>query len=206
MKTFLNIRGTNGSGKSTLARALMERLGAKGCKIDLTPDAMGYANPQRTLLACGSYENMAGGFDKIRTFEMQRDAVRHALGIAHESGVVVGEGVLASGVFSSWADFADELVQAGHRVIWAFMRTPVEECLRRIYARNGGKPIKEENVTGKSSGVEKTRQRAHLRRSIISVDLPYLGEADAAEEIVRAAIAEDGPRLEAAIVRWGTRL
>jgi predicted ABC-type ATPase len=194
MKTFVNIRGTNGSGKSTLARRFFGENDAtvslvnqtfrherKGV-VEMVPlHVKGRINPDTLTCVIGNYDTMAGGLDKVKLFAGQFAAIEAALALA-DVQTVVAEGVLASTVFGSWAEHATKLAERGHRVIWAFMTTPVEVCLRRIQQRNGGKPIKEELVRDKWSQIDKVRQRAELHRGITVVQLPFEREWEALQE------------------------
>lgn len=190
MKTFLNIRGTNGSGKSTLARRFF---GEHDAEVELVNQTFarekkqddgttttehvhvrvtGQMNPDNLTCVVGNYGTMAGGLDKVKFFEAQFKAIEVALALPDVS-LVVGEGVLASTVFGSWAEHAKKLISEGHRVIWAFMTTPVAECLARIQKRNGGKPIKEDLVKDKWSQIDKVRQRAELVPGLTVAQLPF---------------------------------
>jgi predicted kinase len=178
MKTFLNIRGTNGSGKSTLARKFF---GEHDATIDLcsfktksgkTKHVTGRINPDNATCVVGDYSTMAGGLDKVPTFALQFEAIEAALAL-EDVETVVAEGVLASTVLGSWAEHALLLHDAGHRVVWVFMTTPLEVCLQRIYDRNGGKPFKESLVADKLTQIDRVRQRAECRDWIDTALLPY---------------------------------
>lgn len=189
MKTFLNIRGTNGSGKSTLARSLF---GPNPTTVSLvsylnraqrTKLATGRLNEQTRVCVVGDYSTMAGGLDKLPSFEVQLQAVESALSLPNVQ-VVVAEGVLASTVLGSWAAHAKKLSLQGHRVVWAFLTTPVEVCLARIQQRNGGKPIKENLVRDKWNQIDRVRQRAELIREITVVQLPFGREKETLQELL----------------------
>lgn len=184
MKTFLNIRGTNGSGKSTLARRFF---GEHDATVNLVSYvnksgkpkwATGQVNPDNLTCVVGSYDTMAGGLDKLPSFDIQFQAIEAALALP-DVDLVVAEGVLASTVLGSWAEHAKKLIGGGHRVIWAFMSTPVPVCLQRIQARNGGKPIKEDLVRDKWTQIDRVRQRAELVRGLTVLQLPFEQEWDA---------------------------
>lgn len=193
MKTFLNIRGTNGSGKSTLARRFFgEHDGELVLVNDTFPtkkkgpvqiEVTGILNPDTHTCVIGDYSTGAGGLDKVKTFAAQFAAIDAAL-LLPDVSVVVAEGVLASTVFGSWAEHAKKLITEGHRVIWAFMSTPVKTCLERIQVRNGGQPIKEDLVLDKWNQIDKVRQRAELVRGLTVAQLPFEGEWEAVSELL----------------------
>lgn len=190
MKTFLNIRGTNGSGKSTLARRFFgeddatANLAGYVNKSGKPKWATGRVNPNTMTCVVGNYDTMAGGLDKLPSFDIQFKAIEAALALP-DVDLVVAEGVLASTVLGSWADHAKKLISEGHRVIWAFMSTPVPVCLARIQERNGGKPIKEDLVKGKWVQIDRVRQRAELVRGLIVTQLPFEGEWEALQAILK---------------------
>jgi predicted ABC-type ATPase len=181
MRAFINIRGTNGSGKSTLARSFFPN----GLELHLIND------PSRKLLVVGQMNlkgdvlvgrypedpKKIGGLDTIRAFDIQREAIRRSFELG--TGNVFAEGILCSTVFGSWATFADEMASVGRRVLWAYLDTPVEECLRRIQVRNGGQPIKEDLVRDKVRAIEATKKRALAHPSISVAILGPTGEEKA---------------------------
>lgn len=202
MKTLVNLRGTNGSGKSTLARRFF---GEHDGEVELVNETfprekkqeggtvvtehvpvrvVGRINPDNRTCIVGSYTTGAGGLDKVKFFAAQFLAIERALALP-DVQIVVAEGVLSSTVFGSWAEHAKKLISEGHRVIWAFMTTPIDTCLARIQSRNGGKPIKEDQVRDKWVQIDKVRQRAELVRGLIVVQLPFEQEWDTLQAALR---------------------
>lgn len=194
MKTFVNIRGTNGSGKSTLARQFFGENDGEVVLVNgpfplkkgmVDVRVTGRVNPDTQTCVVGSYTTMAGGLDKVKTFGAQFAAIDAALALP-DVELVVAEGVLASTVFGSWAEHTRSLIAKGHRVIWAFLTTPVVECLRRIQVRNGGKPIKEDLVRDKWEQIDKVRQRAELVPGLIVASLPVGVEFEMIEALLNS--------------------
>lgn len=192
MGTFIQIRGTNGSGKSTLARALMA--GSDGKVGTISIPVLRYTTekgrerivPATLGWRCailGDYSTMAGGLDKVPTFALQQEAVAAAL---EQFNVVVAEGVLASTVYGSWATFAHALHDGGHRTIWAYLQTPIETCLARIRQRNGGKPIKEEQVRDKVRAIAATRRKVRVEDNIATPLLPLGAEKEFLNQLIAA--------------------
>lgn len=166
---ILNIRGCNGSGKSTLARGLLSdraahwNVGGVTCTYD------------PPLLLVGPYLGKnTPGCDCLKTFDDTRAAIRAALKIGVEN--IVFEGVVISTVYSSWAAFDDEL---GRRVTWAFLDTPLDVCLARIQARNGGKPINEQLVADKVKAI------ATVRRKVLADGRDVIDLGEDALDVVR---------------------
>ena len=176
---IINLRGTNGSGKSTVARDLIERQ----MKLDRVPgehpisgryltvllDAtkvntggprhvVGYHLPEFDLCVVGRYETDCGGCDGIKTQDLIYAAVTAA---AKRYRNVLFEGVIVSTIFERYLTLSRALVRSkAGPFVWAYLDTPGELCLRRIQARNGGKPIKEELVLNKLASIARTREKA----------------------------------------------
>lgn len=192
---ILQIRGTNGSGKSTLARAFVAP--------DASPvDLATYEVPRKSgsrqrwvegtvsildgvsVAVIGSYKTACGGMDGIPTFELARRAIYRGAELAAH---VLCEGVLASTVFGSWAAFGRKMDEAGYPFALAYLQTPVDVCLERIAARNGGKEIDERLVRDKVRAVAATREKA-MAAGLQVYDLP-LGDEEAA---LRAILRGEG--------------
>lgn len=160
---IINIRGTNGSGKTTLARSLLDESTIR--QVDIGGYACTTDRAGRVLLV-GPYDGLkTGGCDRLPNFATMREVIA-AAALLYEH--VVFESVLVSGVYKSWADFDDSL---GRGVVWAYLHTPVEECIKRVYARNGGKAFREQNVIDKYDGTFVTRRKA-MEDNRNVVDLP----------------------------------
>ncbi len=206
MTTVYNIRGTNGSGKTTLARAFLGPY-----PVDLSVYAAPTKkDPFRTLrypgtvndddvLLLGSYATACGGMDKHpagKGFEVPLAAIRYVLEKpVFNPSAVICEGVLASGVYGSWAAFDDEIKAQGHRLAFVYLQTPGYICLERIRDRQraaGKEPAPpgtpdfvrmEENVLGKWAGTMATREKA-LRDGRLVYDLPIGRELEAFTHII----------------------
>jgi predicted kinase len=148
---IVNLRGCNGSGKSTVAYGL---LGENSTKIDeLTTTVGGYMTPTG-IIVMGRYETQCGGMDTVKTQIESRDVVQ-AVDKSGSNGFF--EGVLISTIFAPWYNLSTELEQ---EMVWAFLDTPYELCLERIYKRNGGKKINEKLVRSKFDGINRVADKA----------------------------------------------
>lgn len=160
---FINVRGCNGSGKTTLLRCLARspdcrvvsvdtaEPGIKPIPVTITPE--GYA-------IIGDYTRAGdgqttAGLDRIKTQAAAKRAAELAAGLEGVK-VVLFEGVVVSTIYGPWRDWAE----ANGGMIWAFLDTPLEVCLRRIQERNGGKPIQEQQVADKHRTLARVRQKA----------------------------------------------
>lgn len=174
---IINVRGTNGSGKSTVAHTLLKEYGFDPLKVNQpetqTPmiDLVHYADPKTgrhkiveghvikplKLILVGSYRTQCGGADGIPTQNLIKEAVAKAASMNHH---VLFEGVIISTLFSGYRELSKVMRGAGHAYNWVYLGTPLEECLSRIQARNGGKPIKVDLVKDKIKAIESTRRKA----------------------------------------------
>lgn len=188
--TIINIRGTNGSGKTTLARGLA---GPQASEVILT----WYKQPRKDgstydrsipglqgsgVTLVGPYREglKTGGCDGIKTQDLVGQAVEAA---APLGPVTVFEGIVISTIYERWAAFAKRRGD----VMFMFLSTPLEECLRRIQQRNGGKDIKEDLVADKVRSIEATRVKLVAAGLPVHV-LDWQGDpvAEAQEIIARA--------------------
>lgn len=133
--TVVNVRGANGSGKTTVVRELMAKMasvtpyknpGEKGKRpsgyVCSPPDP-----EQERLVIIGSYEATCGGCDTIAT----QDGICSAVRLAHDEGHdCVFEGIIVSNIWQRYADLIRET-----RGVMAFLDTPLDVCLSRVYAR-----------------------------------------------------------------------
>lgn len=161
---IVNIRGANGSGKSTAARFFIP---PNAVSVDLAPyktpkgtprTVVGQLDEAHSVATVGSYATACGGLDQVPNFDLMRLSITMASAQANH---VIAEGVLASTVYSSWAQYASQMKRDCYiDFVFAYLRVPLAECLRRIQIRNGGKPIKEHLVAHKISAIEGTRKKA----------------------------------------------
>lgn len=141
------VRGTHGTGKSTLLRAFLADLAV----LD-TVDNVGLftkKKPRRIkyvlsgdVAIMGNYEHpTSGGLDGMTP-------IRHCWDLLTDAGrdhaFALGESVMMSNAKSRVVALADALGR--DQVVSAQLDTPFEVALERIYARNGGKPVKEDVI------------------------------------------------------------
>lgn len=169
MRVIVNIRGANGSGKSTIARSMMD-------DPDMFVDGFNYKNeklvspkitvfPKYKWIAIGTYFNKTGGMDGIANFALKRQAIEFAWNKYPDYDILL-EGAIDSTVFGSYGTMFAEYkarIAAGevsHRTIIILNFLPsLEECLRRIYERNGNTPILEWKVEHKLKCVLSSMRR-----------------------------------------------
>lgn len=158
---FINVRGCNGSGKTTVLRSLarspfcevvlVEVPDHKAIPVTLTPDKLAIIGDY-TPAAAGS---TTAGLDRIKT-QAAAKSVIEATADKYPDRIVLFEGVVVSTIFGPWRDWSE--INGG--MIWAFLDTPLQVCLDRIQVRNGGKPIKEEQVADKHRTLARVRDKA----------------------------------------------
>lgn len=159
MRVLVNIRGCNGAGKSTIPMSMMddpsmfvqELVGSDGKKISALT-----VFPSYGWVALGTYFNKTGGLDTLKNNEITRMTLYAALDLFPEYDILM-EGIMASTIRSTYIDLFHEIEDTykGLKVLIISLLPPVEIAISRVYARNGGKPIKEDAVRGKWETVER---------------------------------------------------
>jgi adenylylsulfate kinase-like enzyme len=159
MATVINIRSTSGGGKSYSVYHVMKKLGIKS-SIMKDGKVVGY-RLHGNVMVVGRYETDCGGCDQIKTQDMICERVER---FADKGKVVLYEGLLVSGLYSRYSNLAKRLKHSGHQYIWAFMDTPLQECLRRTIARRrsvgNGKPFNPKHTVAKYWAVGMANQHA----------------------------------------------
>lgn len=177
---IVNLRGNSGSGKSYVAGRLLE---VPGWTLDVGPELTAVALRSRARSArevvrghlhltsavaiVGSYATgPGGGCDRIRTQDEVEARVRHYAALGFK---VFFEGLLISGLWSRWPALDDALTSAGRGpYVWAYLETPLEECLDRIRRRRRAvgneAPLDEQNTRNRVRSIERSRQRAEAQR------------------------------------------
>jgi predicted ABC-type ATPase len=181
MSYFINVRGCNGSGKTTVVRSLLAAaLDVKVESFDVPshkPIPVTVATLKAPPAVCrnvkiaiiGDYtKDGCTGLDRIKTQAASKYVIEKAADIP-DVEVVVFEGVLVSTIYGPWLEWSRKM---GSRMLWAFLDTPIEECLARIQNRNGGKPIKEEQVRAKHLTISRVQDKARAAGQRVVV-LPW---------------------------------
>lgn len=157
--TIINLRGTSGSGKTTIVRNILSH--GNWVKWN-DPDGKkiwGYINLDLKWAIVGSYENTCGGCDTIRTQDETEQRIEFLLDWELN---VLFEGLLISTLSSRWEKFAKRVADKAD-VIFYYLDTPVEECLRRVQARRqaagNNRPFNPKNTTERVKAIETTYQK-----------------------------------------------
>lgn len=161
-RVLVNIRGCNGAGKSTIPLSMMND---PDMCVETLLDSQGQrvaaitVFPSYGWVALGTYFNKTGGLDTISCIEAVKTALHAAICLYPDYDVLM-EGILCSTTFSSYSViFHDIEAIYGMRVIILSLMPPVEEAIKRVYSRNGGKPVKEDLIRAKWDAVYKSHQK-----------------------------------------------
>lgn len=155
--TCINLRGTSGSGKTTIVRSILDNGNwvkwADGKKV------LGYYNTEKRWAIIGSYENTCGGCDTIRTQEDTEQRIEMFLNSGYN---VLFEGLLISTLSSRWEKFAKRISDKSNMLFY-YLDTPIEECLRRVKLRReqagNTKPFNPKNTTDRVKAIDTTYQK-----------------------------------------------
>lgn len=165
MPIIVNIRGCNGAGKSSIPMSMLDDpemyVIEKPYKSKLRKIATVF--PSYGWIALGTYFNKTGGLDCFPDTNLTKRAFWYILKHYPDYNLLL-EGVIASTVFSTYADLFKESKQKYPEceVYVISLLPPIENCLRRIQKRNGGKTIKEELVASKWHTVQRNVQKFRL--------------------------------------------
>lgn len=190
MIRVLNVRGTNGSGKTTLIRRLiMEDKAGKIIKINQGKTEAHYL-PGIQGIVLGTYHTgrSTGGLDMIQSTSEALDAALYVSEKEKRFPIrfLFFEGIICSTVFQTWLDYSLKLRRNnGCGMTWAFLHTPVKQCLERIRMRqkaNGKmKPINMGLVEQKHATISRIRTKA-IEAGEPILDLPQGQEFDMLKE------------------------
>lgn len=182
---IVNLRGTSGSGKTTVVRGLMEKYPA--IEPLMVADERGrekihgyecrmanFPGNLPNLYVVGSYKNVCGGCDGIKTQDEICDRVR---GYAGMTGDVVFEGLLISHLYGRYLKLDREMAETHNQhTVWAFLDTPEEVCVDRVKerrARRHAEKVRVKLAQGKPAPPElgplngkNTRQKWHDMRRV----------------------------------------
>lgn len=181
---FINVRGCNGSGKTTLLRLLASSpswvdsvtvthevrkkdkhtgkrvsLGIQDCVIPVTYCPGGKESSQYVAILGDYTPETAGavtaGCDRIKTQEAIKNALE-TLSKNPDIRFILFEGIVVSTIYGPWKEWAER----NGGMVWAFLDTPLDICLDRIQARNGGKPVKEDQIAYKHKTIRRVKEKA----------------------------------------------
>lgn len=181
---YINVRGCNGSGKTTLLRCLARSPDCRLVEVhqpvwraedfdhEDAPEQVltkvgkpkgrpivATVTPDR-LAILGDYTPASAGATTAGCDRISRQAdVKAALlamGKLPDVDAILFEGIIVSTIYSSWQEFSREV----GGMTWAFLNTPLDVCLKRVQERNGGKPVKEDQIADKHRGIARVMAKA----------------------------------------------
>lgn len=197
---IINIRGTSGSGKSTLVHRYLEHRPSMLIERQLDswkkPKTVAYMVNPRTHMEIedaklkglylpgqgnptyiiGRYETQCGGCDSM-SYKGSHDDIEALVREFLPWGNVIFEGLTISSTITRWLRISKE--NPG-QFIWAFMDTPEEECYRRILARSGREPKRDE------------RGLADYQRKWRGCEKHVIDLSEQGEKVVRLSSDEEG--------------
>ncbi len=180
--TIVSIRGTHGSGKSTIVQKILRKYPHDAQYSNgnaKRPTGYMVALPSDQLYIPGPYDTPCGGCDAIQPYSLIWPLVEGAASCGHH---VLFEGALVS---SSYGAIGHAMNAYGDNAVFAFLDTPLDKCLERVYARRLAKwvgankpglplPVNPVNTAGKFESVGRTKaQMLKLGSSVRVVDLDH---------------------------------
>lgn len=168
-KMLVNIRGCNGAGKSTIPLAMTDD---PEMYIHTTFDdednkvSCLTVFPTYKWVALGTYYNKVGellktgGMDTLKNNLMIRQSLYVALMRFSDYDILM-EGVIASTIYSTYVDLFREVEQKypDRKILILSLTPPIETAIKRVYARNGDKPVNVDAIAGKWNTVKRNVKR-----------------------------------------------
>lgn len=170
---IVKLHGTSGSGKTTAVREFMD-LAEGVVPIHVEP----YKKPEAYKISVGlnylptyvlgSYGNKCGGVDTIAsTNELIRLIWEY-----HKQGHLLFEGLLISTYHGAVGKFLDSLPQDK---VWAFMDTPIDECVARVRQRRldagNTRPFNEANTRNRVKPIQALKDKLTARgETVVDID------------------------------------
>lgn len=177
---ILNLRGPSGAGKSYPGFQLLDKFGPpieEWRTTEYFPKEDGTPRNKPKLVA----QILPGGLALAGRYTMKR-STRRADGIAYSGGLdgmypmdelmrllqdlsdryehVLFESLMISGTFQRWLDFS-ERNGGPENFTFATLDTPFELCVKRVLTRNGGKPVREDQMERHRKQVHKCAAKFH---------------------------------------------
>lgn len=159
---IVNIRGATASGKSSIPMSMLDD---PKMEIIWKP----YKGRQKKILtlfpsygwmALGAYLIKTGGMDGFDDKILTAKAFWYALKHYPQYNLIM-EGCICSTIFSTYADLfkeaQDKYPDADIQVVT--LMPPIEECYKRVYARNGNKPIKKVRMEEKYKNSKRSHEK-----------------------------------------------
>lgn len=147
MNRIVNLRGTSGAGKTETVRRLMKQQRAVPTEHDKRGRPVDYVMKLDNgvkVFVLGRYDSVCGGCD---TFKDGAKEIMLRIGRYHSRGHVLFEGLLISGYWGSFGEWAQ---QFGKHFVLAQLTTPLDVCLERVQkrrlARGDTKPFNPKNT------------------------------------------------------------
>lgn len=187
---IVQLRGTSGSGKSECVHRLLDRL--PGVKLMRDGRVQGYRLdwPGGDIYVVGSYDNICGGCDTIKTQDALCDRVKRYA----QRGQVIFEGLLCSNSIQRYVDLSAQLPTP---LVWAMLDTPLKTCLMRIEARRqerGAKtPFNPHNTTDKHATALRVSMAALSKHKQMVVYLDHTRAPAQVYEMLTRGTLDGGP-------------
>lgn len=158
---IIKLHGTSGAGKTTAVRELMAL--AHTCD-PIVPDGAKKPEAYRLqfhelaapVFVLGNYDITCGGMDTVSSVGDQVNLIHKYAEVGH----VVYEGLLLSTYYGSLGKAVERY---GNDHVWAFMDTPIEECIARVKRRReeagNFKPLNEDNTRARMKPIDALKNK-----------------------------------------------
>lgn len=155
---LVNIRGCNGAGKSTVPMQMLEK-DDKAFLLTYKGKIRATVYPKYRFIALGKYFSKTGGMDGFKNNEETKEVLEAIYEIPYN---IIMEGIMASTIFSTYAELFKELEQREPKRAIGIMNLlpPMDIVKERVLGRNGGnEDVKWNQIEGKWRTVERNAQK-----------------------------------------------
>lgn len=159
MKKILQIRGANASGKTTIVRQFIEHNG-----LTLTFEKVGeadipfYVSADRKIAVLGRYDKTTGGCDLFTGKAQVISAIVHAARKLHAETIIF-EGFIYGKSFNFGSGLNGLAKILGYEYIGLSLHRTIENAMKLLSGRNGGKSFSIDNLIHSMKDVEKSYKK-----------------------------------------------
>lgn len=150
---LIQIRGCNASGKTTTVRQFIQKnnleikeINVKGKNTIIT------TNKDNSIVVLGRYDKKTGGCDLFSNKDHVFNTIIWII-FNLKPKIIIFEGLIYGLTYKFASEVSDYAKKYNYNYTGLCLYANEEIVLKRLYKRNGGKPIKEQNIFAKTKSM-----------------------------------------------------